>query len=83
MPFNRQERIWKAASLELNSKQMANAVIKGADRFLKPLYNLLCDQLRQEKVVHMDETPFKSLTVARADPISGSCEHRRSSQIIK
>lgn len=61
IPFNRQERIWKAASLELNSKQMANAVIKGADRFLKPLYNLLCDQLRQEKVVHMDETPFQVL----------------------
>ena len=40
---------------------MANAVIKGADRFLKPLYNLLCDQLRQEKVVHMDETPFQVL----------------------
>ena len=40
---------------------MANAVIKGAKRFLKPLSDFLVSQLRQEKVVHMDETPFQVL----------------------
>ena len=61
VPFNRQERMWQAANLELDSKQMANAVIKGAKRFFKPLSDLLVSQLRQEKVVHMDETPFQVL----------------------
>ena len=61
VPFNRQERMWQAANLELDSKQMANAVIKGAKRFLKPLSDFLVSQLRQEKVVHMDETPFQVL----------------------
>ena len=36
VPFNRQERMWQASNLELDSKQMANAVIKGAKQFLKP-----------------------------------------------
>ena len=40
---------------------MANAAIKGAKRFLKPLSDFLVSQLRQEKVVHMDETPFQVL----------------------
>ena len=61
VPFNRQERMWQAANLELDSKQMANTVIKGAKRFLKPLSDFLVSQLRQEKVVHMDETPFQVL----------------------
>ena len=44
VPFNRQERMWQAANLELDSKQMANAVIKGAKRFLKLLSDFLVNR---------------------------------------
>ena len=44
VPFNRQERMWQVANLELDSKQMANAAIKGAKRFLKPLSDYLVNR---------------------------------------
>ncbi|HJF17308.1 MAG TPA: IS66 family transposase, partial [Globicatella sulfidifaciens] len=38
---------------------MASNIIKVSQTYLEPLYQYLSNTVRQEPVIHMDETPFK------------------------
>ena len=59
VPLHRQQRIWRRFGLPLTTKSMARSVINGSFQFFEPIYDRLSTELQQEKVVHMDETPFK------------------------
>lgn len=61
LPFNRQELIWQARGLPINSKQMAVNLIKVCQTYLEPLYQQLSSAMLKEHVLHMDETPFRVL----------------------
>ncbi len=61
LPFYRQESFVQGLGLpEVAPKQMASNIIKVSQTyFLEPLYQYLSNTVRQEPVIHMDETPFK------------------------
>lgn len=59
LPFYRQEKLVQAIGLPTNAKQMALNIIKISQTYLEPLYNYLSNLMKQESVIHMDETPFK------------------------
>ncbi|KRL79721.1 IS66 family transposase [Ligilactobacillus equi] len=63
LPTRRQQIIWRSYGLPLDTKQMSSAIIKVALNYLQPLYDKLRECIMDEKVIHMDETPFKVLEV--------------------
>ena len=63
LPTHRQQVIWRSYGLPLDAKQMSSAIIKVALNDLQPLYDKLKEYIMEEKVIHMDETPFKVLEV--------------------
>jgi len=52
--------MFKRLGIELDNTSLANWMIKCGD-MLQPLFNCLQDQLLEQKVVHMDETPVQVL----------------------
>ena len=52
--------MFKRLGIELDKTSLANWMIKCGD-LLQPLFNCLQDQLLEQKVVHMDETPVQVL----------------------
>ncbi|WP_425865643.1 IS66 family transposase [Streptococcus danieliae] len=47
--------------LPISRKEIANWHIKSAQYYLKPLYDLLSDILREQSVLHADETSYRVL----------------------
>ena len=56
MPLARQEREFARYDLNLSTKTMANWIINCADRYLKPLYQLMKEELLEGRYIHCDET---------------------------
>ncbi len=59
LSFYRQESFVQGLGLPVSAKQMASNIIKVSQTYLEPLYQYLSNTVRQEPVIHMDETPFK------------------------
>jgi len=61
MPLYRQEKALARQGVELSRQTMANWVIQCSQRWLEPLYELMHEQLLQEKILFADETPLQVL----------------------
>ena len=61
MPLYRQESDWVNMGIRLSRATMANWVIYASNNWLKPIYNLMHQNLRKEKWLHADETPIQVL----------------------
>ena len=59
LPFHRQESFVQGLGLPVSAKQMASNIIKVSQTYLELLYQYLSNTVRQEPVIHMDETAFK------------------------
>ena len=61
LPFHRQEKEWQNYGIALSRTTMANWVIKAAELWLKPLYNLLHQKLLTANCLFVDETTTQVL----------------------
>lgn len=61
MPLARQEREFARYDLDLFTKTMANWIINCADRYLKPLYQLMKEELLESRYIHCDESRIQVL----------------------
>lgn len=61
MPLARQEREFARYDLDLSTKTMANWIINCADRHLKPLYQLMKEELLESRYIHCDESRIQVL----------------------
>lgn len=61
LPFYRQEKEWQSYGITLNRATMANWVIKSADLWLKPIFNILHQELFKATCIFADETPMQVL----------------------
>lgn len=55
----RQEREFARYDLDLSTKTMANWIINCADRYLKPLYQLMKEELLESRYIHCDESRIR------------------------
>lgn len=65
LPFHRQKKLWQAVGLPVNDRQLATNIITVSQTYLKPLYERLIKLMQGEKVIQMDETPFKVIDEAK------------------
>jgi len=61
LPLYRQERQFERLGLSLNRSLMAKWMIRIGDHHIQPLINLLNDESRSSKLIHMDETRIQVL----------------------
>jgi transposase len=61
MPLYRQEQQLSYMGVELSLQTLANWMIYGADRWLKPLYDRLHERLLEQDILHADETTLQVL----------------------
>lgn len=56
MPLYRQERDWLQRGFNLSRSTMANWVVRSSNEWLKPIYNLMKNNLSKCEIIHADET---------------------------
>lgn len=61
MPLYRQEQQFSRMGVELSRQTLANWMIYGADRWLRPLYERMHERLLQQDILHADETTLQVL----------------------
>lgn len=61
MPLARQEREFARYGLNLSTKTMANWIILCAERYLKPVYDLMKEEFLHSRYIHCDETRVQVL----------------------
>ena len=61
MPLARQEREFARYNLNLSTKTMANWIILCAERYLKPIYDLMREEFLHGRYIHCDETRVQVL----------------------
>jgi len=67
LPLYRQSAIFSRIGVQIDRTTMANWMI-ACGQLVQPLINLLWDQLRQQAVLHMDETTVQVLGESGRDP---------------
>lgn len=65
LPFHRQVKLWQAVGLPVSGRQLATNIITVSRTYLKALYERLIQLMQDEKVIQMDETPFKVIDEAK------------------
>jgi len=55
MPLYRQEKEFINFGIDISRQNMANWIIKGSEKWLKPLYDRLHEKLLEERIIHSDE----------------------------
>lgn len=70
LPLYRQEKDWLLQDVEISRATMANWIIMAAEKYLKPLYDLLHKLLLERKFLMADETRFQVLKEQDRDPTS-------------
>jgi len=60
-PLYRMEQEFGRQGLKLSRQTMSNWILDATDLWLKPIYNVLHEQLRKETVLHADETTLQVL----------------------
>ncbi len=66
LPLHRQERQFARLGIELNRATMASWMIKIGGTHVQPLINLLNDECRNSRLLHMDETRVQVLKSHKA-----------------
>jgi len=61
MPLYRQEQQLSRLGIELSRQTLANWMIQGAERWLRPLYERMRDHLLKKDILHADETTLQVL----------------------
>lgn len=61
LPLYRQEEQWERLGVEISRQTMANWMIQSSERWLRPLYERLREQLLQQEILHADETTLQVL----------------------
>jgi len=61
LPLYRQEQYWANLGVELSRQTLANWMVKGAERWLYPLYERMHEHLLKEDILHADETSLQVL----------------------
>ena len=61
VPCYRRESIWKLRGLPLTRQQMSKWMIDVFNNQLLPLYDLLLSELKTQRFLHVDETPYNTL----------------------
>ncbi|WP_226996060.1 IS66 family transposase [Pediococcus damnosus] len=59
VPAYRQEKYWKSIGLEINRDNICNWQIISSEQVLQPVYKLLQDEMKQQDVLHADETSYQ------------------------
>lgn len=72
MPLYRQEQQFSRMGVELSRQTLANWMIYGADRWLRPLYDRMHERLLQQDILHADETTLQVLHEPDRSPESKS-----------
>lgn len=60
-PLYRLEQEFERMGIELTRQTMSSWLIRATDRYLKPVYNLLKENLLKEDILHADETTLQVL----------------------
>ena len=61
LPLYRQEQQWKRLGVEISRQTMSNWMISSSERWFKPLYQRMQEQLLLRDVLHADETTLQVL----------------------
>ena len=61
MPLARQEREFARYDLDLSIKDYGKLIINCADRYLKPLYQLMKERTSESRYIHCDESRIQVL----------------------
>ena len=61
LPLYRQEKSFIDYGVDISRQNMATWIIEGANRWLKPIYNVMHEELIKESIIHADETPLNVL----------------------
>ena len=67
VPCYRQEAMWKLRGLPLTRQQMSKWMIDVFNNQLSPLYDLLLKELKRQRFLHVDETPYNTLASEKAN----------------
>lgn len=72
VPLYRQEQEWNRNGIPLSRQTMSNWLIKCTEDYLVPLYDKLHERLKQQEVIHADETTLQVLHEEGKKPQSKS-----------
>ena len=61
VPLERLAKDFKSMKADISTPTLANWVIEGTEKYLKPIYEQLHSELLKEKVIHADETVVQVL----------------------
>lgn len=72
LPLNRQEKEFKRYGMFINRQNMANWVIRCANDYFRPLYDIMKQELLSRDILHADETVCQVLKEPDRKPTSNS-----------
>ena len=75
LPLYRQVKEWERHGLLTNDKNLSNWVIRVAEDWLQPLYDLMKQLLTAKSVLHMDETYNQILKRSDGKPAQSNAYH--------
>ena len=67
VPCYRHEAMWKLKGLPLTRQKMSKWLIDVLNNQLSPLYDLLLKELKRQRFLHVDETPYNTLASEKAN----------------
>ena len=67
VPCYLQEAMWKLKGLPLTRQQMSKWLIDVFNNQLSPLYALLLKELKRQRFLNMDETPYNTLALEKSN----------------
>ena len=67
VPCYRQEAMWKPKGLPLTRQQMSKWLIDVFNNQFSPLYDLLLKELKRQRFLHVDETPYNTLALEKSN----------------
>lgn len=86
LPVERQVQTFKASGVNLEANTLSNWMIKASDQYLSLIYDELIRCLKENPVIHADETPFRVIKNGKPDGghkcymwvyRNGTCEPKR------
>ncbi|QEU47362.1 transposase [Schleiferilactobacillus harbinensis] len=66
VPDYRQEKLWHNRGADFTRQALSGWPIKAAEEYLRPLYNLMHQELLAQDIIHADETPYRVLAIKKA-----------------
>ncbi len=75
LPLDKQSRAYKCNGINLSTNTMANWVIKCSDYYLSLVYDRMHELIYDNKVIHADESPVKTMRIERV-PFRRKCSAR-------